>query len=245
MFDFYVLYWLLGIIILPGFILAIWAQAKVTSTYNKTKVMKPKTTDLTADQVAREILDKNDLYEISLNSTEGELTDHYNPREGTISLSKGVYGQNTIAALSVAAHEVGHAIQQKEGHFATKLRTFLVPIINFSDKILWPLVIIGILFNIFASANSIVGNIFMYTGIAFFGLSVLFSLVTLPTELDASKRALQQLTEGGYLTDEEDIKSAKSMLRAAALTYVASLLIAILTLVRFIVTILVIRNSNN
>ena len=245
MFNFYVLYWLLGIIIVPGIILAIWAQTKVSTTYKKTKEMKPVSTDKTAEVVAREILDKNDLYEISIDATDGELTDHYDPKNEHIALSKGVYGHNTIAALSVAAHEVGHAIQKKEGHFATKLRTFLVPIINFSDKILWPLVIIGILFNIFASANSIVGNIFMYSGIAFFGLSMLFSLVTLPTELDASKRAMQQLTEGGYLTDENDIKAAKSMLRAAALTYVASLLMAILTLVRFIVTILIIRGNNN
>ncbi|MBQ7977834.1 MAG: zinc metallopeptidase [Clostridia bacterium] len=243
MFDFYVMYWLLGIILLPGIALAIWAQAKVSSTYKKTKEIKPLSTDKTGDQIAREILDKHELYDITVESVSGEMTDHYDPRHGKIALSEGVYGHNTIASLSIATHEVGHAIQRKEGHFATKLRTWLVPIINISDKILWPLIFIGIIFNVGAGTNSLVGNIFLWCGIAFFGLAVLFSLVTLPTELDASKRALEQLKEGGYLTNEEEIKQAKSMLRAAALTYVASLLVSILTLVRFVATIFILRNN--
>ena len=244
MLDFYILYWLLGIIIVPGIILAIWAQAKVSSSYKRTKNIKPTSTDKTGDQVAREILDKNDLYEINITSIQGEMTDHYDPSKDTIALSQGVYGQNSIAALSIAAHEVGHAIQRKECNIDTKIRTFLVPVINFSDKILWPLVIIGLIINIFAGWNSLFGNIVMYAGIAFFGLAMLFSLVTLPTEIDASKRAMQQLKEGGYLTTDEEIKQAKSMLTAAALTYVASLLISILTLVRFIATILILRNND-
>lgn len=244
MFDFYITYWILGIILVPGIILATWAQAKVSSTYKKTKQIKPVGTDKTGEQVAREILDKNDLFEISIDRISGEMTDHYDPRNSNISLSDGVYDKNTIAALSIAAHEVGHAIQRKEGHFATKLRTFLVPIINISDKILWPLILIGVIFNIGAGSNSLVGNIFLWAGIAFFGLAVLFSLVTLPTELDASKRALQQLQDGGYLTNDEEVKEAKSMLRAAALTYVASLLVSILTLVRFVATIFILRNND-
>ncbi len=244
MLDFYILYWLLGIIMVPGIILAIWAQAKVSSAYKRTKGIKPSSTDKTGDQVAREILDKNDLYEINIVSIPGEMTDNYNPSKDTISLSQGVYGQNTIASLSIAAHEVGHAIQRKEGNLASKIRTFLVPVINFSDKILWPLVIIGLLINIFAGWNSLFGNIVMYAGIAFFGLAMLFSLVTLPTEIDASKRAMRQLKEGGYITTDDEIKQAKSMLTAAAMTYVASLLISILTLVRFITTILILRNND-
>ena len=244
MFDFYLMYWLLGIILVPGIIFASWAQIKVSKTYKSTKQMIATSTDKTADVVAREILDKNELEEVVIESISGEMTDHYNPSKQVIALSQGVYGSNSIAALSIATHEVGHAIQRKEGHFATKLRTFLVPIINFSDKILWPLIVIGILFNIGAGSNSLVGNIFLWSGIAFFGLSVLFSLVTLPTELDASKRALQQLTDGGYINSEEEKSAAKSMLNAAALTYVASLLISILTLVRFLATVFILKNND-
>lgn len=243
MFDFYIMYWLLGIILLPGIALAIWAQVKVSKTYKETQQMPATSTDKTADQIAREILDKNELEEVVVEQTSGELTDHYNPSKQVIKLSEGVYGNNSIAALSIATHEVGHAIQRKEGHFATKLRTFLVPIINFSDMILWPLIVIGVIFNLGAGSNSLVGNIFLWCGIAFFGLSVLFSLVTLPTELDASKRALQQLTDGGYIVSNEEINSARKMLNAAALTYVASLLVSILTLVRFIATIFILRGN--
>ena len=242
--EYFLIYTLMGIILLPGIILAIWAQTKVTTTFNRTRKSMPQSTDKTADVVAREILDKNDLHHIALTRVNGELTDHYNPSKGVISLSDAVYNQHSIAALSVAAHEVGHAIQRKEGHFATKLREFLVPFLRISDVILWPLVFIGLIFNIGAAFNSPVGNIFMWAGVAFFGLSALFSLVTLPTELDASKRAMQQLREGGYLTTDEELSEAKSMLTAAALTYVASLLVAILNLARFLLTILILRNED-
>jgi len=242
--EYFLLYTLLGIILLPGIIMAIWAQTKVSTTFNRTRNSMPQSTDKTADQVAREILDKNDLHNITLTHIDGELTDHYNPRTGVIALSDAVDKQHSIAALSVAAHEVGHAIQRKEGHFATKLREFLVPILRISDVILWPLVVIGLIFNIGAAFNSTIGNIFMWSGVIFFGLSTLFSLVTLPTELDASKRALVQLREGGYLTTEEELKEAKSMLTAAALTYVASLLVAILNFARFLLTILILRNND-
>jgi len=242
--EYFLLYTLLGIILLPGIILATWAQIKVSSTFSRTRKSMPQSTDKTADVVAREILDKNDLHNIELTQVSGELTDHYNPRTGVIALSEAVYGQHSIAALSVAAHEVGHAIQRKEGHFATKLREFLVPFLRISDVILWPLVFIGLIINIGAAFSSPIGNIFMWSGIAFFGLSALFSLVTLPTELDASKRAMRQLREGGYLTTEEELSEAKSMLTAAALTYVASLLVAILNFARFLLTILILRNED-
>ena len=241
---YYLIYTLLGIILVPGIIMAMWAQLKVTRTYNKTRTYMPTSTTKTANEIAREILDKNDLRDITITPIDGELTDHYNPSKGVISLSNSTYGQHSIAAISVAAHEVGHAIQRKEGHFATKLREFLVPFLRISDVILWPLVIIGLIFNIGGSFESPIGNIFMWSGVAFFGLSALFSLVTLPTELDASKRALQQLERGGYLRTEEELKDAKSMLTAAALTYVASLLVAILNLVRFLLTMFILRNED-
>ncbi|MBO5103193.1 MAG: zinc metallopeptidase [Clostridia bacterium] len=238
----YIIYWLLGIVLVPGFIFAAIAQAKITSTYRSLK-HQPAQCEKTADQVAREILDKNGLQEINLIQTSGELTDHYNPSKQEIALSTDVYGSNSIAALSIAAHEVGHAIQRKEGYFASKLRTFLVPVVNFSSAILWPLVVIGLIINVGASWNSLVGDIFLWIGIAFFGISVLFSLITLPTELDASKRAIQQLTEGGYITNEVETEQSKSVLKAAAMTYVASLVVSILHLIRFLLTILIARNE--
>ncbi|MBR4271042.1 MAG: zinc metallopeptidase [Clostridia bacterium] len=241
---YYLTYTLLGIILLPGIFLAIWAQFKVTSTYNKTRTYMPTSTDKTADVIAREILDKNGLHNIELTHVDGELTDHYHPKKGYIALSDASYGQHSIAAISIAAHEVGHAIQRKEGHFATRLREFLVPFMRISDVLLWPLVVIGLIFNIGASFNSLIGNIFMWSGVAFFGLAALFSLVTLPTELDASKRALQQLEKGGYLLTKEELSDAKSMLTAAALTYIASLLVAILNFARFLLTILILRNED-
>ncbi len=241
--DAYLLYWLLGIILIPGFIFAAWTQHKINSTYKEYK-HQPTTCDRNAETVAREILDKNGLNEVTISQTSGELTDHYHPGKQNIALSTCVYGSNSVVALSVAAHEVGHAIQRKEGYFASKLRTLLVPLVNFSSAVLWPMVIIGLLFNIFAGINSMLGTILIWSGIGFFGISMLFSLITLPTELDASKRAIQQLTAGGYLKTEEEISQAKEVLRAAALTYVASLVNAILNFLRFLLTILILRGND-
>ena len=235
--DIFIIYWLLGIIVVPGIIFAGIAQAKIFSTYNTYK-QRPASCGKTADVVAREILDKNEFENVIItHSNGGDLSDHYNPTKETIGLSNGVYSSDSIAALSVAAHEVGHAIQRKEGYFASKIRSFLVPVVNFCSVMLWPLVIIGVIINIGAAWDSFVGNLFLWLGIAFFGVSVLFSLITLPTELDASKRAMVQLQEGGYITTEEEITGAKKVLRAAAMTYVASLVVSILNLVRFILAV--------
>ena len=240
--DFYLIYWLLGIILLPGIIFASIAQYKINQAYSENK-RRMASTNKTAEQVAREVLDKNGLQNITISRTSGELSDHYVPNKQNIALSEGVYGSNSVASLSIACHEVGHAIQTKEGYYASKIRTFLVPFVNFSSIILWPLIIIGMIFNVAAGFNSTIGHVFLIIGIVFFGLAVLFSLITLPTELDASKRALQQLQEGGYLITEEEIDGAKQVLRAAAMTYVASLVVAILNLVRFIVTVLIVNRE--
>lgn len=241
--DAYILYWILGIILIPGIIFATYTQAKISSVYKELK-HQPASTDKTADQIAREILDKNGLEEILIERVDGEMTDYYHPRKKIIALSQGVYGSNSVASIGIATHEVGHAIQTKEGYYASKIRTFMVPFVNFSSAILWPLVVIGLLFNIFGSADSIVGSVFIWSGIGFFGLSMLFSLITLPTELDASRRAVQQLTEGGYITNEEEIKQVKSVLKAAAMTYVASLVVSILNFVRFLLTVLILRDRD-
>lgn len=239
----YLLYWLLGIILLPGIIFATYAQAKISSVYKEMK-HQPASTDKTADKIAREILDKNGLENVQIEQVDGEMTDYFHPKKQIVALSKGTYGSNSIASIGIAAHEVGHAIQTNEGYFASKIRSFMVPFVNFSSAILWPLVIIGLLFNIFGSVDSVVGTVFIWCGIGFFGLSLLFSLITLPTELDASKRAMQQLREGGYFASEEEADQVKSVLKAAAMTYFASLVMSILNFFRFIITLLVLRNNN-
>lgn len=226
---------------IPGIILASIAQAKVNTSFNKWKTVAS-TNGKTAAEIAREILDKNGLTNITIVQEKGYLTDHYDPKNEKIALSDEVYNSTSLSAIGVACHEVGHAIQDNEGYWPSKFRKILVPFINFSSTFLWPLVIIGLLFNIFGSANGLVGTIFISAGLIFFGLSMLFSLITLPTEYDASNRALKILEEDNYL-NEEEIQGAKEVLRSAALTYVASLIMSILTVARFLFTIILLRNN--
>ncbi len=241
--DYFIIYWISGIILIPGLIAGIIAQARVSYNYHKYREMQS-SAGVPAEQVARKILDNNGLQNISLSQIGGEMTDHYDPRAQNIALSQGVHGSSSIASISIAAHEVGHAIQTKEGYHATRLRTALVPVLNISSQLLWPLEIIGIIFCAFAGWDSAVGNMFMWLGIAFFGLSLLFSLVTLPTELDASRRGLIALREGGYIQTDEEILGAKRVLRAAAMTYVVAIFVSILNLARFVITMLILRNND-
>ena len=241
-FTSYWVYYILGIVLIPGLILGIIAQSKVQSNYHKYSNILTKR-GKTANQVAREILDRNNLSNIQLTTTNKELGDHYDPKGEVIALSPGVHESSTISALGIACHEVGHALQDVAGYAPAKLRKFFVPVVNFCSAILWPLVIIGFLLDFGGSSNSIVGDICIYSGCAFFGLAILFSLITLPTELDASRRALKQLSENNYL-DEEELLGAKKVLSSAALTYVASLVMAILTFLRFLLTVLLITRKD-
>ena len=218
------------------------AQAKVQANYNKYSEI-PTKKQKTANQVAREILDRNDLQNISLTTTNRELGDHYDPKKELIALSPGVNEHTSIASLGIACHEVGHALQTAAGYAPAKLRMFFAHIVNFCSAILWPLVIIGFIFDFGGATNSVFGDVCIYSGCVFFGLAVLFSLITLPTELDASKRALKELEANGYL-DEEELQGAKKVLKAAALTYVAALLVSILNFARFLLTILLVTRKD-
>ncbi|MBQ8762391.1 MAG: zinc metallopeptidase [Clostridia bacterium] len=238
--DFFITYWIMGLIMVPGFILAIIAESKVFGAYRKYKQVSTYKGQ-TAAQVAREILDKNGLYDTAITRVSGEMTDHFDPKNNIVALSEGVHDSTSIAAIGIATHEVGHAIQHAQGYGPAKLRLKLVPVINISSNLLWPLLLIGVIFNVLASTG-VWGFVFMWIAIAFFGISVLFSLITLPTELDASKRALKILDEEQYLVGDE-LKGAKKVLNAAALTYIASLVNSILTVLRFVLTILVLRNN--
>ena len=239
--DGYLIYYLLGIILLPGIIFAGWAQARVSSTFsNFSSVMSVR--GITAAQMVRALLDAHDLHHIKIVRTRGNLTDHYHSRKQEIALSDSVYDSTSLASLGVAAHEVGHAIQDKEHYPPLKLRSFLIPFINISNFLLWPLVILGIILYASLPAESLAGTIIIWVGVGIFGLSILFSLITLPTEYNASKRALKLLEQDGYL-DINELEGAKKVLNAAALTYVAGLVVAILNLLRFLLTFLLVRRN--
>ncbi len=212
------LYWLL-ILIIP-----IAASANVKMTYSKYEKISNRR-GYTADEVARKILDSNGLYSIRIEHIKGNLTDHFDPQAGVIRLSDSVYGKTSVAAIGVAAHECGHAVQHAESYGPIVLRNKLVPITNFCSSASYILILVGILL----SFNELLINI----GIILFLAVVAFQFVTLPIEFNASSRALQTL-EGDAILDEDEVGKSKKVLRAAALTYVASLLTTIIQLLRLI-----------
>jgi len=237
--DFFITYYLLGIIMIPGIIFAIVAEVKVKSAYSEMSQVFSKK-GVPAWQIARQVLDKNNLQHITLEKISGTLTDNYDPKKERVALSEKVYDGTDVASIGIALHEVGHAIQHAQEYGPAKVRLALVPVLNISSQILWPLIFIGLLFNFFGGFDNIVGQIFIWLAIAFFSLSLLFSLITLPTEIDASKRAKAELISVGAL-DSQEMVGASKVLNAAALTYVASLVVSILSLLRFLLTILAMR----
>lgn len=212
-----------GLLIL-AFIVVVAAQAKITSAYNKFKRVKSKG-NLSGQEVARRILDENGLKDIYIVEVRGELTDHYDPSRKVVRLSHEVFHGTSIASLSVAAHECGHAIQDKVGYTMMRIRSALVPLVNFVTYLGY----FGLIVSIFAGITG-----YIKLSILVLCATLLFQLVTLPVELDASKRALAQLKKLS-LVDEEEQDSSKQMLQAAALTYVAALASTILNLLRLII----------
>ena len=226
-------YYLMGIILVPGIILGIYAQAKVNSTYNKySKVMAK--SGRTASDVAKIMLESAGCNDVSVAKIDGNLTDNYNHKTKVVSLSNSVHNSSSVAAIGIAAHEVGHVLQYKTNYLPIKLRRFAIFASNLSSTLLWPLIFIGIIFN-FLIVSSI-GSIMIWAGIIVFGLSVLVNLVTLPVEYNASKRATTILQQSGILSEEETEEAGK-VLKAAALTYVAALVVSILNLLRFVLAV--------
>ena len=211
------------ILILPALFVALWAQMKVSSTYKKYNKV-PTMAKLTGAQVARSILDANGLYNVRIEHTNGSLTDHYDPRNQVIRLSGAVYSASTISAIGIAAHETGHAIQYAQGYTPIKLRSAIIPVTQIGSYAAIPLVLLG---SILAVPGLAVA------GVALFATVVVFQLITLPVELDASKRAIATISGGQYLTLEET-EGAKKVLDAAAFTYVAALFTAIVNLLRLV-----------
>lgn len=231
--NMYFIYYLLGIILLPGIAFAIYAQTKVTSSFNKYRdVNYSQITPVS--QKARFFLDAMGATDIKIARVSGHLTDNYNPKTKTVSLSDDVYNSTSIASLGIACHEIGHVLQHKQGYKLLKLRNFLIPIINIGSWFMWPLVILGLILEF--TSYFYTGQILIIIAIVIFGLSVIFSALTLPIERDASRRAYKMLVETGELTQEEG-EGVKAVLGAAELTYVASLVVSILSFVRFVLAI--------
>ena len=212
-------------LVILAFIFSMVAQTKVSSTFNKYSRVRNRA-GFTGAQVATQMLQNAGIYDVSVQRVAGNLTDHYDPRTKTLRLSQGVYDSMSVAALGVAAHETGHAIQHDVGYAPLALRSFFVPLANFGSRLAFPLIVIG-----FIVAGG--GSTLVTLGILFFSLSVAFTVITLPVEFNASHRAIDLLVADGFLTSDE-IGGAKKVLSAAAMTYVAAAFAAVVQLLRLI-----------
>lgn len=212
------------LILIPGVIIALWAQMRVQSNFSKYSRV-PSRSGISASDMAREILASQGIYNVRVEQVRGTLTDHYDPTAQALRLSDSVGNSNSLAALAVAAHEAGHVLQHKDGYAPLMLRNAAVPVINIGSNLAIPLFIIGLIFS---------WQPLVQIGILLFSLVVLFSLITLPVEFNASRRAMAILETDGYLAQDE-LPGAKKVLSAAAMTYVASALSAILNLLRLLI----------
>ena len=214
------------VLILIGLLLSMAASAKVNSTYARYARVGARC-GMTGAEAAKRLLNSQGIYDVTVRRVPGKLTDHYDPRNKTVNLSESVYGSTSIAAIGVAAHECGHAMQDAGGYVPLRVRGALVPVANFGTQISWPLILIGILFS---SGSS---SMLITLGILMFSLSVLFQLVTLPVEFNASSRAVNLLDRTGILAGQE-VGQTRQVLSAAALTYVAAAAASILQLLRLL-----------
>ena len=214
------------ILVVIGAVICMIASARVKGTFNKYSQLRSMS-GMNGAQVAQRVLQAAVIYDVQVRHVSGSLTDHYDPRTKTVNLSDPVYNATSVAALGVAAHECGHAIQHAKSYAPLSIRSALVPIANFGSMLAWPVILIGLLFNTRSS------GLIIDIGILLFSAAVLFQLVTLPVEFDASRRALVMLRTQGILADDE-LRYTRRVLKSAALTYVASAAAAILQLLRII-----------
>ena len=221
------------VLLLPALAFAFWAQWKVKSTYQKFAQV-PAANGMTGRDMARSIMQRNAVTDVGVEEVGGQLSDHYDPAARTVRLSADIYEGNSIASIAVAAHEVGHVLQHHQGYMPLQMRTSFAPVAGIGSSLAMPLFLVGIFF----FRGMPFGNVLMDAGILFFSGAVLFQIITLPVEFDASRRALAQLTESGAVMPQE-VAGAKKVLDAAALTYVAAAAMAALQLVRL----LILRNS--
>jgi len=238
-------YWIFFGLMLICALLGVRASAKVRSAYRAYGAI-PTASRMTGYDTAQRLLRANGVRDISVGRVRGELSDHYHPTKKIVNLSESVYGNTSVAAVAVAAHEIGHVMQKKKGYLPYKLRTVLVPITNFGSYLALPLVLLGLILDVFVglSQNSDLGFYLALVGVALYGLSTVFALVTLPVEFNASKRAKKMLVEEGILREEE-LPYADKMLDAAAQTYVAALLTSLIYFLRFAVWVFLLFGGRN
>ncbi|MBQ7858117.1 MAG: zinc metallopeptidase [Oscillospiraceae bacterium] len=215
-------------LVLPCFILALIASANVKRTFNRySKQLSSR--NITGAEAARRVLSANGIHSVSIEQVAGKLSDHYDPKANVIRLSDEVYHSTSTAAIGVACHEAGHAVQYHQDYFPIKLRSAIIPITNIGSRLAVPLILLGIALSFFENFSFF----FVYLGIACYALSLVLQLVTLPVEFNASHRAMQAISEGELLTTEEQ-KGARKTLTAAALTYVAATAVALAQLLRLL-----------
>lgn len=222
------------ILLLPAIIFTMYAQFKVQGNFKKYSNVRAMR-GLTGAQAARRMLDAAGLTDVAIEPIRGSLTDHYDPRDRVLRLSQTVYGVNSVAAVSVACHEAGHAIQHAEEYTPLLMRNNIVPLVNFASRLSWPMILFGIILG----ASSGIGDLLFFGGVIAFLAVILFHAITLPVEFNASSRAMSHMESLGLIMDEEQ-RGARKVLSAAAMTYVASLAMAIMNLIR----ILALRNRD-
>jgi Zn-dependent membrane protease YugP len=216
------------IMVMPFVILSIWASSNVNSTFKRySKVYSRR--GLTGAQAAEQVLKNNGVYNVRIERVSGNLTDHFDPKANVIRLSDNVYGNTSAAAIGVACHEAGHAVQYAQDYAPIKLRAAIIPVTNIGSMLAMPLIVLGLVLNFMTEFS----YTFVYIGIGCFGLSLLFQLITLPVEFNASHRAVAAISGAGLL-DKQELDGAKKTLRAAALTYVAAAAVSLMQLLRLI-----------
>lgn len=225
-------------------ILSAIASAKVKSTFKKYDKVRCRS-GLTGADVASRLLRFGDATDIRVGKVKGELSDHYHPKNAVVNLSESTYSSQSVSAAAVAAHEIGHVMQNKNGYFLYNIRTSLVPVVNIGSRLAFPLVLVGLLLDAFVTlSNPDTGFYIAMIGVALYGSSLLFSLVTLPVELDASRRAINMLREE-HIISEEEVPAAKKVLSAAASTYLVSTLASVVYFLRFLFYVLRIFGRRN
>ncbi|MBE6805682.1 MAG: zinc metallopeptidase [Clostridia bacterium] len=210
------------VLVVPAILISLIAQIMVTTAFNKYSKVN---CSLTGAEAARRVLEKSGVRNVNIERVAGNLTDHYDPKSNTIRLSENVYDSTTVAAVGVACHEAGHAVQYAKQYIPIKIRAAVIPITQIGSKLSWPLLFIGLLFNV---------SVLVDIGIVFFGLVVLFQLITLPVEFNASTRAVSAIRDNYLLTNDKQISGVKRVLTAAAMTYVAALMVSLAQMLRLI-----------
>lgn len=220
--------WTYLVLVLPCIILSLWASSRVNSTFKRYSTQYS-SRGITGAEAAKRVLQNNGVYNVQIQRTAGNLTDHYDPKANVIRLSDSVYDSTSTAAIGVACHEAGHAVQYAENYAPIKLRSAIIPITNFGSKLAMPLILLGLLLTSLGAFSYTI----VYIGIGCFALSLVFQLVTLPVEFNASRRAMESIQEGGILTVQEQ-QGAKKTLSAAAMTYVAATAVSLAQLIRLL-----------